>query len=128
MKRFKILELQSVYLKLALISFWQKSGKNWPNGGHFKKIQWGFAINVLISEFWTNIIILYTPAEGPAQIFNFVIKIVIIIAHYYYAFPTGIDMVLVWNDGASELRIRKQCKNSAYSQLSKHISHIVWTD
>ena len=29
---------------------------------------------------------------------------------------------------ASELRIRKQYKNSAYSQQSGHISHIVGTD
>ena len=29
---------------------------------------------------------------------------------------------------ASELSICKQCKNSAYSQLSRPISHIVWTD
>ena len=37
MKWFKILKEQPVYLKLALISFWQKSGQNWLNGGHFKK-------------------------------------------------------------------------------------------
>ena len=42
MKRFKILELQSVYLKLALISFWQKSGQNWPNGG--QKFKFKFKI------------------------------------------------------------------------------------
>ena len=35
-------------------------------------------------------------------------------------------MVSVRN-GASELRIRKQSKNSAYSQQSGPISHIVWT-
>ena len=29
---------------------------------------------------------------------------------------------------ASELRNRKQYKNSAYSQQSRPISHIVWTD
>ena len=39
MKWFKILQEQPVYWKLVLISFWQKSGQNWQNGGHFKKIQ-----------------------------------------------------------------------------------------
>ena len=29
----------SIYLKLARISFWQKSGQSWLNGGHYKKVK-----------------------------------------------------------------------------------------
>ena len=43
----------TTYLKLALISFWQKSGQNWLNGGHFKNM-WNWYICCKTAYIYTH--------------------------------------------------------------------------